>query len=504
MKILSTQQIKEADQYTIKNEPVTSLKLMERASKKVAEWILSRFSKKCKMCIIAGNGNNGGDGLALARLLDEFGYKVSVLLALGNSGSDDFNENFKRLKQIPTVGFVTSTENFESLQSQKIYIDALFGSGLSRDIEGKPADIIDKINQLSGVKLAIDIPSGVYADQHSSGEFIFKADYTLSFQIPKLAFMMSENHPFVGEWHILDIGLHHDFIKEAGTDKYFFEAKDYQEKAVAPFSHKGTRGRATVIAGGFGKMGAAILVLKGALHSGIGLLTAQVCPPAVNVVQVAVPEALILQDENDYVLGTYHDYTNQDVLVIGPAIGNANKTFLLLKKILSEYKGQLIIDADAINIIAENREMLELIPKNTILTPHPGEFSRLVGKTENDFERLELLKSFCKKYEVVTILKGKFTAVCSTDGEVSFNSTGNSGMAKGGSGDLLCGILAGIYAREKNAYIAAKLAVFLHGLAGDLAKNYIGENFMTPSNIADYLSLAEITIGELKKDKTLS
>lgn len=504
MKILSTLQIKEADDYTIKNEPITSLDLMERASIQVAQWILQRFSKKFKICIIAGSGNNGGDGLAVARLLNGYGYQVFVLLALGDSGSDDFKGNLKNLRKIPSVNLVPTVEGFENIKGEKLYIDAIFGSGLSRDIEARPSEIINKINQLPGVKLAIDIPSGVYADKHSCGKSIFKADYTLSFQVPKLAFMMPENYPFVGEWHILDIGLLPEFINEAVTDKYFFEKSDYKEKSFTPFSHKGTRGRATVIAGGFGKMGAATLVLKGALHSGIGLLTAQVCPPAVNVIQVAVPEALILQDENDYVLGTFHDYANQDVLVIGPAIGNANKTCALLNRILSDYQGQLILDADALNILAEHREMLELLPENAILTPHPGEFSRLVGKADNDFHRMELLQSFCKRYKVVTILKGKFTAVCSSEGEISFNSTGNSGMAKGGSGDLLCGILAGIYVREKNVFETAKLAVFLHGLAGDLAKNYIGENYMTPSNIADHLSLAEITIGKWKKDKTLN
>ncbi|GAA5029050.1 bifunctional NAD(P)H-hydrate repair enzyme [Marivirga lumbricoides] len=496
IKILSTEQVRKADEYTIKNEPISSINLMERASKKVAEWVLHRFSKKFKVCIIAGSGNNGGDGLAVARILNGYGYKVYVLLVLGGAGSDDFNENLDRLKNLSSVNFVSKAEDFEGISGEKIYIDAVFGSGLSRDIEGEPAELIHTINQHYGVKLAIDIPSGIYADKHSTGKSIFKADHTLSFQTPKLAFMMPENYPFVGEWHILDIGLSQEFLRQVDTDKSYFEARDYREKAVTPFGHKGTRGRATVIAGGFGKMGAALLVLKGALHSGIGLLTAQVCPPSVNVVQTAVPEALILQDENDYVLGTLHDYSNQDVLVMGPAIGNANKTCILLREVLSSYNGQLVLDADAINILAENREMLEMLPKNTILTPHPGEFSRLVGKAENDFERIELLQSFCKKYQVITVLKGKYTAVCSAKGEISFNSTGNSGMAKGGSGDLLCGIIAGIYPRKKNTFETVKLAVFLHGLAGDLAKSYLGENFMTPSNIADYLSFAEMNLDE--------
>ncbi|MBK6263787.1 NAD(P)H-hydrate dehydratase [Marivirga sp. S37H4] len=491
MKILSTQQIREADKFTIKNEPIASIDLMERASEKVAKWILTNFSKRYKICVLAGNGNNGGDGLAVARMLANYGYKAAVLLVLGDSGSDDFNENLHKLQEISVIRLVEEVEEFSTIHGDKIYIDAIFGSGLSRDIEKKPAEIINKINITRGVKISIDIPSGIYADQHSTGNAIFQADHTLSFQTPKLAFMMPENHQFVGEWHILDIGLHKEFLKQIEPEFSFYKPDPESYQSVSAFSHKGNRGRLTVIAGGYGKMGAAVLVLKGALHSGIGLLTAQVCNPSINVVQVSVPEALILKDENEYVLGTFHDYSTQDIIVMGPAIGLAKKTRDLLEEILKNYRGQLILDADALNILSENRELLELLPENTILTPHPGEFNRLVGKTVNDFDRIKKLKAFCQKYKVVTLLKGRFTAVCNSDGQISFNSTGNSGMAKGGSGDLLCGIIAGIYPRVKKSFEAAKMAAFLHGLSGDYCKDQLGENSMSSGDMIEFFGKAE-------------
>ncbi len=491
MKILSVSQIQEADQYTIKNEPIDSIDLMERASKKVAQWILERYSKKYKVCILVGSGNNGGDGLAIARLLYGYGYRVKVLLVMGEDGSDDFTENLLRLRRL-NVTIISELEAFD--QKPTIFLDAIFGSGLSREIEGEPAKIINEVNSITGEKIAIDIPSGVFADKASGEGSIFKAHHTLSFQLPKLAFMMPENHQFVGEWHILDIQIHADYLNRIDSDYQILLASDFNLPQFSPFAHKGSRGRATIIAGGYGRMGAAIIAMKGALHSGIGLLTAQVCGASVNVVQSTIPESLILQDENKYVLGTFHDYTNQDVVVIGPAIGLASKTKELFIQLLNNYQGQLIIDADALNLLAENQELLEILPEGAILTPHIGEFDRLLGPSGNHFERLSKMKKFCKKYKVVMILKGKNTAICSREGEISFNSTGNAGMAKGGSGDLLCGILAGTYPFLKNTLVCAKLAVLLHGTIGDYAQQEEGDLFMNPSGWMKYMGKAVASI----------
>ncbi|WP_375581035.1 NAD(P)H-hydrate dehydratase [Marivirga tractuosa] len=495
MKILNVQQIREADQYTIKNEPIESIDLMERASRAVANWISKHFSNEYAVIILAGSGNNGGDGLAIARLLANQRYKVNVVLVMSESGSDDFEQNLDRLRSIHEVEIVDDLEPLNPTD-KTIFIDAIFGSGLSRPIEGKIATYIEKVNSVKGIKIAVDIPSGIFADEPSPGNTIFKADYTLSFQVPKLAFMMAENQQYIGKFVILDIGLLPDFIDSCVSEYSIFELTDEVKSLlkVESTAHKGIRGRATIIAGGHAKMGASIIAAKGALHSGIGLLSVQSCPHCINIIQIQIPEALILEDENEYVLGSFLNYANQDVIVFGPAVGFANKTVKLLEELLKNYKGQLILDADAISILSEYRELLQLLPKGAILTPHHGEFKRLVGNYSNNFEALVQLKSFCKHHKVVVVLKGKHTAVCNEKGEVSFNTTGNSGMAKGGSGDLLCGIMAGIAPRVKNTFITAKLAVYLHGISGDKSLKYYGENFMTPTTMISNLKEAFIEI----------
>ena len=491
MKILNVNQIREADQYTIKNEPIASIDLMERASREVVNWICNHFSNEYEVVVLAGSGNNAGDGLAIARLLSHHNYNVRVLLVMGESGSEDFEQNLNRLKALHEVKI---TDDFDFLNStnKTIFVDAVFGSGLSRPIEGRIANYIQKVNDTKGVKIAVDIPSGLFADEPSPGTVIFKADYTLSFQVPKLAFMMAENQQYIGEFEILDISLSNEFINKCLSDYTIYSVTDEVKLLlkVESTAHKGNRGRAAIVAGGHAKMGAAIIAAKGALHSGIGLLSVQSCPHCINIIQIQIPEALILEDENEYVLGSFLNYEKQDSLVFGPAVGFANKTKMLLEEVLKNYRGQLILDADAITILAENRELLQLLPEGTILTPHHGEFKRLVGNYSNNFEALVQLKSFCKDHKVVVGLKGKHTAVCNANGEISFNITGNSGMAKGGSGDLLCGILAGIAPRVKNPFEVAKLAVYLHGLAGDLSLEEFGENYMTPTTMIVNLSKA--------------
>jgi len=488
MKILNVEQIREADKYTIEHEPIDSIELMERASKRFTDWICKHYSIEHQIIVLAGSGNNGGDGLAIARLLSQQKYKVGVILAMGESGSNDFEKNLERLKSINEITFYNPFD-FSNITGNPIFIDAIFGSGLSRPIEGEISQYIQQVNNCNGVKIAVDIPSGLFADEPSPGETIFKADYTLSFQVPKLAFMMAENQSYIGRFEILNIGLSQEFIENCINDYSIFDLTESIKSSinVKPTAHKGDRGRATIIAGGYGKMGAAILAAKGTLHSGIGLLSTQTCPQCIDIIQNQIPESLILKDENEYVLGSYLDYENQDVLVFGPAVGFAHKTVALLKNILRSFKGQLILDADAITIISENKELLPLLPPGTILTPHHGEFKKLVGEYSNNFEALMQLKSFCKHHKVVTILKGKYAAICNESGHISFNPTGNQGMAKGGSGDVLCGILAGIAPRVKSPYETAKLAVYLHGVAGDLSLAENGDNFMTPTTMISCL-----------------
>lgn len=490
MKILTVDKIREADQFTIENEPISSLNLMERASTQVAQWILKHFPKYYRPIIVAGKGNNGGDGLAIARMLAAFGYQTNVYVAMGTDGSEDFNTNLERLDN----GRVDIIEGYQSLKERAIdknvlWIDALFGSGLSRPIEGGLAELIDYMNKAEGKKITIDIPSGLFADKPTEGKSIFQADTTLSFQFPKLAFLIPENETYVGDWTILDIGLSREYIDQ--TESLFELTKHIKLTKASKFAHKGDRGRCTIIAGGYTRMGAAILAARAVLHSGIGLITVQSCQKTINVVQQSIPEALILKDCNEYSLGDFLEYGNQDVLVVGPALGFAEKTKKLFLEILKNYKGQLVLDADALTYLSENAELLQLLPKGTILTPHIGEFDRLFGKHDNHFDRLKKLQQKAKKHQIIILLKGKYSAIASPEGQIYFNSTGNNSMAKGGSGDVLAGMIGGMFPLTKNPLQTAINAAFLHGLSGDIATDTYDEDYVTPSILIENLHLAQ-------------
>jgi len=493
MKIFTVDKIRRADEYTIKHEPITSFALMERASTTVAQWILKRYPKYYAPVIIAGSGNNGGDGLAVAGLLSGYGYNCHVFLAMGSDGSADFNANLKHLEKIE----VEVTNQFDLLKNSikhgqhLLLIDALFGSGLSRPIENKLATLIDFLNQIQAEKISIDIPSGLYADKSSEGNTIFQADFTLTFQFPKLAFMMPENASSVGHWKVLDIGLHQTYITNETSDYLYIE--DATLKQSKKFAHKGDRGRCTIIAGGHGRTGAATLATQAALRSGAGLVTVQASKQSVDVYQNILPEALINPDENEYELGELKSYENQDVLVIGPALGFALKTKEMFRHIIAIYKGKLVLDADALTYISEDAGLLNQLPSQTILTPHIGEFDRLFGGHANHFERLKTLKKVAKQYNLIVVLKGHHTVIVDTSGQFYFNSTGNQGMAKGGSGDVLAGLLGGMLAQRQNINTLQTVisAVHLHGLAGDIALNKMSEFYMLPSNLLENLHLAQ-------------
>ncbi len=491
MKIFTVDEIREADKQTIEKEPISSLELMERASKRVADWILKKYSKKYKVVVLAGTGNNGGDGLAVARLLHGFGYSASLYLPMGTAGSDDFNANYERLNghNIPQLTENVQLENFARNTKHVIWIDALFGSGLSRPIEGTIAETIEYINALQGEKIAIDIPSGLFADKSSGSNTNFKAHYTLSFQFPKLAFMFPENEQTVGTWQILDIGLNSNYIQKTPTTYHYTES--VKIPPAAKFAHKGKRGRCTIIAGKYGGMGAAILASKAALHSGAGLISVQSCKKTVAVIQQAIPEALVYNDEHEQYLGDYMTYKNQDVLVVGPALGFADETKKLFEKIIINFKGKLVLDADAISYLAAKPDLLQKLPAGTILTPHIGEFDRLFGDHDNQFDRLKTQRTVAVKYQLLIVLKGKYTSVADVKGNIYFNATGNSGMAKGGSGDVLAGLLGGMLAQNTDALETTIKAVFLHGLAGDLASVNYGEFYLTPSILIANLHLAQ-------------
>jgi len=497
MKILSIDNVREADNYTIKNEPIKSIDLMERASKQLFYWIKKRLKKSSSIIVFAGPGNNGGDGLALARMLSKASYKVEVkIIKFTDKFSDDFNFNLKRLQEIKeiTCEEIDDVKKLSDLNPDAVIIDAIFGSGLSRPVKGLAADVIHFINKHTGVTIAIDVPSGLFADEPSVNGIstIVRADYTLSFQFPKLAFMFPENDQFVGDWHILDIGLHPEFINDVKTKNYFVLKRDIiaNIKSRSKFSHKGTYGHALLIAGSYGKVGAAVLATKACLRSGLGLLHVHIPKVAYQIMQISCPEAMLSIDRYDNYFSEVPDMSMFNAVGIGPGLGVEQQSTMAFKLLIQSTKLPMVIDADALNILADNKTWLAFLPKNSVLTPHPKEFQRLVGKWQNDFEKIEMQKQLAIKFGIVVLLKGAYSSVCLPSGEVYFNSTANPGMATGGSGDVLTGLITGLIATGYSSAQAAIIGAFIHGLAGDYAAKKLGQTAMTAGDIIDFIPKA--------------
>ncbi len=498
MKILSASQLRELDSYTIRHEPIRSIDLMERAADVCFEWMISnelRPHSHRKAIVFCGTGNNGGDGLAIARMLSFSGYEASVYIISSQGKSlRNFLINEKRLLKSSqkVIHEIKSKKNLPPLRSNYLVIDALFGTGLSRPIEGLEAKVIDHINESNATVISIDLPSGLFADQHSSGHSIVQADHTLSFQVPKLAFFFPENERYVGQWHLLDINLNRKFLDELPSSKEYL-TKDFIQSFLKPrtkFSHKGNYGHALLVAGSYGKMGAAVLAAKACLKSGIGLLTVSVRKQGVEIIQTSCPEAMVVVDVFDS-----EKYSSTG---IGPGIGANGFAEGEVKRILQSVKSPLVIDADALNIISENKKkLLKLIPENSILTPHPKEFERLIGKSKNNFDRHEMQLTFSEKHKVYVILKGAHTCITTPERESFFNSTGNPGMAKGGSGDVLTGIITGLLAQGYSPLESSLLGVFMHGVAGDIAAKQKGMDAMIAGDIIEALPEAWISVRKM-------
>lgn len=491
LKILASKQIKELDAHTIEHEPIASINLMERACEAFVSWFTIQFAAPRRIGIVCGTGNNGGDGLAIARLLSELNYPVKVWIVRGTAPTtEDFKINFERLKgKLDMFDIVTSSDQ-GLFSDREILIDAIFGSGLSRPVDGIYAQAIQCINHAKAVKIAVDVPSGLFANQSSNGAIV-KANYTISFQLPRLAFLMPENYGYVGEWKVVDIGLSKAFIKEVESP-YFYLAKNSVRaklKKRNKFDHKGTYGHALLIAGSFGRMGACVLAAKACLRSGVGLLTVHVPRSGYSIIQISVPEAMASVDEHENVFSTEPKPEQFTSIGIGPGIGQAKETVSSFSAILKRGK-PLVIDADGLNIISANPELISFIPAGSILTPHPKEFERLVGTWQNDFDRLQKQIGFSIQTKSVLVLKGAHSSIAMPDGKVYFNSTGNSGMATGGSGDVLTGILTGLLAQGYSAEDAAFVGVYVHGLSGDIAAREKGQLGLIASDIVDFLPAA--------------
>ncbi len=497
MKIFPTTSIKQLDAYTIENEPIASIDLMERAAEALAKAISERWSADTPFTVFAGPGNNGGDALAVSRLLAQKGYKPEVyLFNTKGSLSPDCEANKEKLNGVSGVVFHEITSQFvpPTLTADHVVIDGLFGSGLNKPLTGGFAAVVKYINASSATVVAIDIPSGLMGEDNTynvqSG--IIRADLTLSLQLPKLAFLFAENEPFVGEWQLLDIGLSEDAIEEMETDYYLLENEDmpYLLKTRGRFAHKGNFGRALLIAGSQGMAGASVLAARACLRSGVGLLTVHV--PFCNnfIVQTAVPEAMTELDVSDTCFASSSDADDYQAVGVGPGLGQAEETEVALFEQIDACSVPMVLDADALNLLGEKRSYLGRLPKGSILTPHPKELERLVGKCQNSYERLTKARELAKTAEVHIILKGAYSAVITPSGKCYFNITGNPGMATGGSGDVLTGILLALLAQGYEPEAAACLGAYVHGLAGDIACKKHGTIGMTAGDIVTCLPLA--------------
>lgn len=497
MKIFTTKQIAAIDQFTIQQEPIASIDLMERAALQIANWLIHHLSNERKIIFFAGPGNNGGDALAVARIMAEHDFICEVFLVdFGKPLQAEPAENWHRLKEQGKVKLsrIESQESIPAVPDDAVVVDGLFGSGLSRKLDGLPLQIAAALNASRALVVAIDIPSGLFGEDNSDNDLaaVIRADYTLTLQFPKLSFFFPEHEALLGRWEILPIGLHPSVISETETPFHFLTAEEISEKIPLrkKFSHKGTYGHALLIAGAYGKVGAALLASKACLRSGVGLLTAHIPHSAYQIIQTAVPEAMCSIDASDLMFTEFSDLQQFSAVGAGPGLGVKPNTRKALLRLLEASPAKLVLDADALNILAMHPEWLPLLPENSILTPHPKEFERLVGPSGDSYSGLQSQLAFSQKYKVIVVLKGAHTRITSSDGRVFFNTTGNPGMATAGSGDVLTGIVLGLLAQDFEPLDAARVAVYVHGLAGDLATVQCDELSLIASDIIENLGEA--------------
>lgn len=497
MKLFTCRQIAEIDSLTMKLEPISSIDLMERAAQRISDWILQHFRNDQPVYIFAGPGNNGGDALAVARMLAESNYICTVFFSdFGRELKNDAVTNHVRLIEQNKVilNTIDSEESIPKIPSDVIVIDGLFGSGLNKPLTGLAKSIVQMINQSGATVISIDIPSGLFGEDNSSNDFsaVVQAHFTLTFQFPKLSFFSPENAEIVGNWHVLSILLHPEAILQTES-KYFTLGKTFISgilKKRGKFSHKGTFGHALLIAGSYGKMGASVLASRACLRAGVGLLTSHVPRMGYEIIQNSVPEAMCSIDTSSEIFTDFPSPELFSAIGIGPGLGKNSETQLALKKLLQAEPVKLVIDADGLNILAENKAWIELLPENVILTPHPKEFERLVGATSNSYERLQKQLDFSVRHKVIIVLKGAHTCITVPDGSAFFNETGNPGMATAGSGDVLTGIILGLLAQSYSPEEATLIGVYLHGLAGDIAASTVGQQALIAGDIINHMGAA--------------
>ncbi len=503
MEIFSAEQIRAWDQYTIQHEPVSSVDLMERAAGACFSWLEANGYLGRSFSIFCGKGNNGGDGLAIARLLDARDCRVVVyILEFGHKGTDDFQTNLARLHGTGVeVIYIQGVENIPAIPASDVIVDALLGSGLSRGLDGVTAELVNRLNATGNEILSIDIPTGLFVDQSSKDNIVVRAAHTLSFQCYKTAFLLPENEATVGEVHILPIGLHPDYLKQVSGEYELLDPPIIRAifKPRKNFAHKGNFGHSLLMTGSYGKIGASVLSGRACLRAGVGLLTCQVPRCGYTILQSTIPEAMVLTDDDEHIHTSFSgELDKYSVIGIGPGIGTDERTVAFVRDVLTRFRKPMVVDSDALNILSTHPELFDLLPPYSILTPHPKEFERLFGASANDFDRLAKAREAARKRQCIIVLKGHYTFIAMPGGKGFFNSTGNAGMAKGGSGDVLTGILTAILSQGYGSSEAALLGVYLHGLAGDLAAEADSQESMLPSDLTDQLGKAFRTIQKIQ------
>ncbi len=475
MKILTSEQIRRIDAETIKREGIPSLELMKRAATAFYNRFTERFpDKNISVLIFSGVGNNGGDGLVIARLLHKSGYSLKVcVVEYSDQYSEDCAHNLRRVKA-ENIAYckIKAEKDIPDMDRYDVVIDGIFGTGLSREVSGIAAQVIGRINESEKPVISIDVPSGLFLERKTS--FAVQATETITFQIPKLALYLPENRDFTGDVRIVDIGLDREAIAEAESYMYFTEMGEIASllKPLEKFAHKGTEGHALIIGGSLGKTGSVCLAAKAALKTGCGLVTAYLPQCGVPVIQSNFPEAMAIEDQHREHISDIRYSLHPDAIGIGIGMGQHPETQDALHRFLQNNRTPLVIDADGLNILAQHREWISLLPPKTILTPHPKELSRLIGEWSNDYDKIQKTRLFAKENDLVVVIKGAYSLIIDAE-SVYLNSTGTPALATAGSGDVLTGMITSLLAQGYKPTDAARVGVYLHGLTADLTKEQI-------------------------------
>lgn len=497
MKIFTSAQIHELDKYTIEHEPIKPVDLMERAAHTLTQAITDVWDNQTPVVVFAGPGNNGGDALAIARMLIEKNFDVrAYLFNISRHLSEECAINKARLQEKKPKALVEITQEFEppQLEPGMLVVDGLFGSGLNKPLAGGFASLVKYINASPAQVVSIDVPSGLMTEDNTYNvrANIIRADLTLTIQQQKLSFLFPENQPFIGRVKVLDIRLSKEGMEKTDANYTLLEENDIRSRLLPrdPFAHKGKMGNALMIAGSHGMGGAAVLATKACLRAGAGKITVHT-PKRNNIImQISVPEAVVQFDREETTFSEAVDTEDFNAVGIGPGMGTSEQTAIAIIAQLRRTQCPLVADADAINILANHRAWLQQLPKGIILTPHPKEFDRLEGRCTDSFERLMKARDMAERLQIYVLLKGHYSSLCLPDGHIIFNSTGNAGMATAGSGDVLTGIITGLLARGYKQKDACIVGMYLHGLAGDIAARELGEESIIASDLISYLPQA--------------